>query len=456
MTVPEGGSFFRWAGRYANVGPARIELPRAGKQHRFRFEAVGGGWLSDPEQLRNVRVQLDRIQDGERQLMDVGPEAATATSKLVPGQYIAEHFGGGKRVAYLPLVIAEDSPEELEFRLPQPVTYRGRVVRGIGGEGVSGAIVIGWYSSSRNNLALLTADDWTMLRDTPSNPPADHPAMKRLREFYGVQALVRTDRDGRFEITRQPDQEFYGILAFAEGSLPFKVYVAALAPDDKHQIDVREFPLFPAAKIVVRPVFDGGNLAVSPRWQPTKEGQPDWFARFEAAAGKNWEREIEYVHWLALNEAQPVFVPADVRLQVRFETPYDEKWDSAVVLDVHLKAGEIKEFGDVQFAANLPVAVRVVDPQGKPVEGAPVRQFYPGENAWSVAHNTDREGLARFHAPRNAEGQFRVSDLPGPREVQDAENLRTRFKLGDQPPAEPVTITITEAQSRLLLGKKAE
>jgi hypothetical protein len=40
--------------------------------------------------------------------------------------------------------------------------------------------------------------------------------------------------------------------------------------------------------------------------------------------------------------------------------------------------------------------------------------------------------------------------------VQDAENLRTRFKLGDQPPAEPVTITITEAQARLLLGKKAE
>jgi hypothetical protein len=158
------------------------------------------------------------------------------------------------------------------------------------------------------------------------------------------------------------------------------------------------------------------------------------------------------VHWLTLNESQPVQVPASIRLQVRFETPYDDKWDAAVTGAIQLEPGATKEIGDLQFAATLSVAVRVVDRQGKPVEGVPVRQKYHGDNAWSVAHNTDRDGLAQFHAPRKSEGQFWVSDLPGPQELRFAENLLTRFQIGNESPPNPFTITITDAQSTLLLG----
>jgi hypothetical protein len=455
ITVPAGDdAFFPWAGRYSNLAPVRIELPRAARFHRFRFEAAGGGWVSDPRSLGQIRVQLDRLENGERVLIDLGNDVA-AGRKLIPGKYVVESFQNGKRIEYLPVTVTGESPEELTFSLPHAVTYVGSVVHGVTGKPVSSALVMGWNSTSRNNLALLTDDDWKMLGAAPSNPPADHPALIRLREFYGVQALVHTDRDGRFAITCQPDQEFYGVLAFDKDAIPFKVRVGSLKPDDKHQIDTGEYPLFPAAKIVMEPSFLEGRLSVAPRWFPSDEGQPEWFERFRKLS-RNSEREFEYVHWLTLNESQPVYVPANIRLRVEFETPYEDQWDDAVVESMQLKPGEIKDVGKVTFAANLPVSVRVVDRQGQPIEGVPVRQKYLRDNAWSVAHNTDEEGLARFYAPRNSEGQFWVSDLPGPEEARFAPNLSVKFKVEEATP-EPVAITLTDEQTQILLGRqKAE
>jgi hypothetical protein len=145
-------------------------------------------------------------------------------------------------------------------------------------------------------------------------------------------------------------------------------------------------------------------------------------------------------------------VPAGVRLTLSFQTPYDDKWDDADVAGVQLDAGATKDVGDVTFAANLPVSVRVVDPRGKPIEGVPVRQKYVRDNAWSVAHNTDQDGLAHFHAPRNSQIQFKVFDLPGPEEVRNAPNLLTKLTIADKPPADPAQITLTDAQVKLLLG----
>jgi len=454
ITVPGDDSFFPVAGRFANVQPVRIEMPRVTRFHRFRFESPAGGWIDDPEQLRQVRVQYDAQQGGERMLTDLDAKSVSGGRKLLPGKYVAECFAGGKMVEYRPLVVTANSPEELPFQLPHAVTYRGRAVHGVTGEPLAGALVIGYRSTSHNNLALLTADDWKLLREAPSNPPLDHPAVKRLNDFYGVQGLVRTDGEGRFAITRQPDQELYGLIAFNQESIPFKVRIGNLEPDRNHQVDVAEFPLFPAARLLVRPVFSGERLSVSPLWLPTDEGQPAWFPRFQAA-GKSSDREFEYVHWLKLNEQQPVFVPAGIRLRVRFETPYDDAWGPAVIEAVQLEPGATKEAGDLRFPASLPAIVRVVDARGKPVEGVPVRRMYQGENAWSLAHNTDKDGRAQFHVHPNSQGQFRVHDLPGPEEARLAKNLLADFQVGNQPPKEPFAITLTDAQIALLLGGKA-
>lgn len=454
VSVPGNDSYFPLVGRYRNTAPARLELPRATRHFRFRFESVGGGMVEDAEQLRQIHIQRDQIQEGERSLVPLDQAASAKGCKLPPGTYIAELFTNRITVHYQPLVITADSPEELIFRLPPAVTYHGRVVQGVTGEPVPDAFVMGWRSTARNNLALLTAEEWKALRELPSNLPVDDPGLKRLGEFYGVQGLVRTNADGRFSITRRADQEFYGLMAFAEDFVPFKVTVGALKPDDKQSTDTGEFPLFPAAKVQVRPVFDGQHLAVSPEWVVADKDQPNWLARFRAAE-KGSDRQFEYVHWLVLNEQQPVYVPAGLQLRLKFATPYDDKWAPTIIeKSIQLKPGEGYEGGDIRFAASLPVVVRAVNKEGKPVEGLPMRRKYTDGDSWCVAHNTDKDGQAYFHVHPNSKGQFRVSDLPGPREVGEASNLFAEFALQDMAPAESFIITVTDEQIQLLLGGK--
>jgi len=454
ITVPGDDSLMPLAGQYANTAAVQIVLPRATRMHRFRFEDVGGGWIEDPEQWSGVMVQFERMQDGERVLAGLNPAELARGRKLLPGKYVAQRFQGGQSMEFLPVVIADNSPEQLDFRLAPAVIYRGVVVSGVTGEPVAGAFVMAYSSTSRNNLALLTADDWKAFAECPAYPPEDHAVVKRLGEFYGVQGLVRTGQDGRFEIRRPSDRQYYGLIAFAQDQLPFLVRLGSLKPDAQQRVDAGQFHLFPAAKVLVRPVFEGQRLAVSPQWLPEKDGQPEWFPKFRTAFDGS-DRTIEYVHWLALNESQPIFVPADVRLRLRFDSPYDDKWTPATFAQpLRLEPGGSKDLGDVTFAASLPVDVRVVDARGTPVEGFAVRRMYQGENAWCVAHNTDQQGLAHFHAHANSQGVFRVSDLPG--EAAKAKNLSAEFKIGDQSPPNPVVITVTDEQVQLLRGAKSQ
>lgn len=449
ISVAGDDSYLPWTGRYANTTPARIVLPRATRVHRFRFESARGGWVEDAEQLRNIRVQFELVHDGERHAAPLDTAALVAGRKLLPGKYHATCFLNGESIEYQPLIVAAESPEQLDFRLAPAMTYRGQVVSGLTDQPVAGAIVFAYRSTSRNNLALLTADDWKLLRECPSNPPLDHPAVKRLGEMYGVQGLVRADREGRFEIKRTSDRQFYGLIALGEDHLPFLVRVGSLKPAGQ-QADAGKFPLFPAARVLVRPVFDGQHLAVSPHWLPENEGQPEWFGKFRPAFLGS-DRCLEYVHWLALNESQPVFVPAGVRLKLRLDSPYDDKWTPGeIAKPILLEPAATKDLGDVRFAASLPVAVRVVNAKGEPVEGFAVRRMYQGENAWCIAHNTDQQGLAHFHVHPNSQGQFRVSDLSGPKEITAAANLATEFKVSAIAPEQPFQIAVTDEQVKLL------
>jgi hypothetical protein len=451
--VPGDDSYFPLAGWYPNTALARLELRSATRLFRFRFESVDGGLIEDAELLRHIHMASDELKNGERILIPLGPTAVHGR-KLPTGTYIAELFTNKLRVDYQPVVVTAESPDELVFRLPVVLTYRGRVVHGVTGEPMAGAFLMGWNSTSRNNLALLTAEEWQALRDLPADPPLDAAPITRLRELYGVQALVRTDAEGRFEIRRRAEQEFYGLLAFAEDHVPFKVPVGALKPDEKQRIETGEFPLYPAAKVLVRPSFAGERLSVSPKWLFEGEGQPEWFERFHKAS-EDYRRELEYVHWLTLNEVQPVFVPANVRLKLRLECPYDDKWAPAQIKEpLQLKSGETHDAGDLTFAEGMKCSVRVVDKDGKPVEGMPVRRMYVGTNAWSIAHNTDRDGLAHFYVHPNSRGHFRASDLFQGREFGKSRNLLVEFAVDDKPPAEPPTIMVTDMQIQAVRGER--
>lgn len=458
VTGPEGDdSFFPVAGRYANTEPVRIELVRPTRRYRLGFLASGGGLVTDPAELRQTFVTYDYDdRPGEGVSVTLDALSVSKGRKLLPGKYSAVRYANGKVIHYRPLILGDDPRALRYFQLAAYRTYSGRVVHGVTGAPLAGALVMATNGILHNNLALLTPDDWKKLHELPAAPDPELPAMKRLEEFYRVPALVRTDRDGRFELARETDQEFYSLLAFDEDFVPFHVRLGLLPAGDSERIDAGEFLLFPAAKVLVQPVFqptEGRHLSVSPLWMPTATDQPEWIDSFQTILKKS-DRGFEYVHWLKLNEMQPIFVPADVRLQMRFECPYNDEWAPATIeAALELKQGAVRQLGKIHFIGSLPAVVRVVDARGNPVEGAPVRRMHNGARAWSVAHNTDKDGLAHFFIHPGTTGKFKVHEFAWTRSREIPANLVTDFAVGYEAPTKPHEIVLTDEQLRMLRGE---
>ena len=451
ITKPDDDSYFPVTGMFSNTEPVRIEIPKPTRLHRFRFEAAKENWLEQPEHWMNLTVQ--RV-DANRQSVRLDPRSLFRGRRVLEGTYIATFYNNGGAIRFEPLKINQDSPDDLIFRLPKAITYYGRVVHGMTGAAVPNAIVIGWNGTVRNNLALLSEDDWKLLDKTPSNPPLDHPAIKLLNKFYGIQGLVRADRDGRFEFVKQPDRDCYGLMAFDQNSVPFMVRIGSLKPDANQRIDVLDFPLYPAAKVIVCPIFGGDRLPILPCWLPTKDDQPDWFSQFQAIK-PGLDRDFEYVHWLTINERQPIHVPAGLQMRMRFESPYNDEWSPALIdKPFRLEAGTVTDLGELHFAASLPVEVQVMNSAGQPIEGFAVRRKHDSDGAWCVAHNTDERGKAFFHVHPNSTGEFRVTDLQGAKEITQAENLSAKFTISEKPPNRPFRITLTEEQIAVLKKQK--
>lgn len=454
IDVPTSDAYFPAAGRFSNASPQRIELVRPTLRRRVQWEAPGGGRLEKPAELRNLSVRLQRMDGDRPRIIPLDARSLAAGRSIVAGTYVATYHVDGRAVEYEPLEVRADGPEELLFRLPSTTVFHGRLVRGTDDSPLPGGLVLGFDSTARQNLALLTAEEWSLLREAPAVPPLDHPAVKLLRRHYGVQGLVRAGDDGRFEIVQPPDRPFYGLVAFGEERVPFRVLPREKPKEAGGRVDVGDVPLFPAARVRIKPSSRGARLSVSPEWLVSDDDQPAWFDRWKAVQRRG-SYEFEYVHWLELDAAQELYVPADLRLRLRFELPYhDER--AAVTIDepIQLASGRSKDLGEIDFPDALPVVVQVVDATGKPLEGAPVRRLVAGTQTWSVAHNTDRQGAVRFFVPPDSSGRFRILDLKGPFDSPQDVNLTVEFQVGREAPTKPLRIEVTDEQrTRIKAGR---
>ncbi len=449
---PSNVDLFPYGGMHTNTNAVTVTLPRAERFHRFVFEGPHGDVVQQSDAIEHVKITYSPGKDTGQ--IPLGRSYVRDGGKLLPGVYQARNHK--QNIDYLPIQVGPNSPTQLVFRCPPTVTFHGTVVHGVTGQPMAGAFVMGWSSIARNNLARLTTDDWKRLHGLPIDPEIDAPALQRIRQMYGLEAIVRTDRQGRYELIQQPGGKFFGLMAFDQHYLPYKNRCHHIDVDRDHRAAVADLPLFPAAKLLVNPISRDTKLAVSPEWIIQYEGQPDWFSRFQAASGGQ-ERGFEYVHWLELNRQQPIYVPSDLHLNIRFKTPYADQWSAEEIsTPIYLSQGHVLTIGDVRFNAALRVAVRVQDSSGSPVEGAPVRRIYDNQatpGPWSVAHNTDAEGLAYFHLRQRSQGRFRVTDIPG--RSAKAGHLVVSFEIGQSVASDAIyTITLTDRQIELLFGRQ--
>ncbi|MCA9174953.1 MAG: hypothetical protein KDB14_10775 [Planctomycetales bacterium] len=443
---------FPLQGSYRNGQLNEIQLPAARERHTFRFELREGQPLT-AAQLTNISVTF--LGNGDTRAALSSSDLLNGR-RLAYGKYVAQYYDNGKRIEFVPLQVNAESDEVLTFKRQAPLTFFGQVVDGATGEPAPRAFVFTWSSTSYNNLAALSEEDWRLLEQVESQAKPEGEVMTMLRRHYGVLSLVRADEQGRFEIV-DPDRNAYGVMAVSRDTLPIarRVYSIEVKAD---RGDVGQLPLFPAAYAEVELKHDTkrGNLSASAEWRFEEGEQPAWLDEMRTLMDKP-SHEICYVHWLKLNERAPVYVPAGAHLKLRFRSPYHDEWTPAVSEAVQLPQGQSRTLKPLEFEPSVTVIAKVVGPDGQPIEGVPLRRKHAMDGGWSVAHNTDANGEAKFYIHRKQPGHVAVKDLHQPqlssrngdapaRKPLDDPNLQAAFPASEQDLTEPLEIKLNAKQ----------
>jgi hypothetical protein len=288
---------------------------------------------------------------------------------------------------FKPLEVDSNSPTKLVFELPDPVFYYGRVMDGITGKPLPNFFVAGSLTTNNDkNLACLSDEQWLAINRL-SNPIDLHdPALDPIRELYSLFTCQKTDAQGKFLCSALPAENVRLWVISGENYLPV---MRLTLPNVTQNTDFGDFYMFPAAKMKLHVVVPEKNIAVKAKWVFEKDQSPLW-------AEKTYSAERRY---LRTNEPETIFVPANAPFRLKLEISYADQWAPLEVDEVfNAKHGETIDAGKLLLQPAIPIFIKVVDPQGQPVEGVPLRL------PQTVAHITDIEGRAKFYVPENSSG----------------------------------------------------
>jgi hypothetical protein len=400
VEAPKGLGLLPYVKAVENDRYAAIMLERGGRFRSFAFEDANG-LITDPRKLQYIGVTVHRPDQSR---LSIGYDDFKNGGVFPPGQYRAK-MRGIADYEFEPLNVNESSPEELVFKLPNSILYYGRIVHGVTGEPMPGAFVMGTFGKGQGNLSMITPEQWLALHALPVEPSLADPAIKPLREIYGVKKLVRADERGRFQLSFRPG-ETYGFVAFEENYLGLMRRTHALVTDENGYAEVPPIKLFPAATILVE-VLTQERVSIWPRWIIDEEDNSVWVPEFLATDDRR-ESMFTYDSFLEADKLQSFHVPAGLNLRIKLDAPYDSRWCPIEIPRVfNLPQGHVVDLASHTFHPALAVSVYVADMRGEPVEGAPVR-LTRSANSWGLPHNTDESGVARFNVIPHSEGKFGV------------------------------------------------
>lgn len=202
-------------------------------------------------------------------------------------------------------------------------------------------------------------------------------------------------------------REFVEFTAFDENFLGFKHRCHIVRSDETWGVKLPVIKLFPAATVVFEPCAEE-RISIWPRWIIDEKNNPSKVHEFLAADDRR-DNMFTYDRLLRPNEVRSIHIPAGLNVRVKLDAPYDEKWCPVEIPQLfNLEQGQVVDPGSYTFKPALVVSVEVINSQGQTVEGIPVRRL-KDDRIWSVAHNTDESGIARFYVVPNTEGRFGVS-----------------------------------------------
>lgn len=394
------------------------------------------GPVTDPEKLKQVTLSIRTpMADGRAREKGFAPGGWMETNELPLGIYRATAEWDGKIYEFEPIEVTAQSPETLVFT-PRQITgasrpYYGRVVHGITGRPIAGALVM---QRPLPGVLGTTEQEQELTAKFMSLGPEIAPdgEISALLESYPALGLTRTDASGRFE-TAMPTTPsafpYRSLIAMqkdflgAEQRLSFPLSgrdengqrrLWELEPDATGKVQVPDMRLFPAGCVIVEvnvPARDGRIMGREVRFRyTTTAGDPTpWLKDLWATPVGNQGGTVFCRDRLPTDESQIVYVPADVTLTLTFAVlSGDEQLSPIMIRNVRLRQGQVLDLGRMEFSTGIQIAVRVVDSKGKPVEGIAVKSHTEESGYGRPGATTDGQGLARIAVPPHSRGRFYV------------------------------------------------
>lgn len=453
-----------------NTKPAEITLTRTRRPRRLRFESLDGGFVSKEDELAGITLRHQPFKPAASDLwVEMDRRVIFESGPVHSGRYWASfETKDGNRISWQNLTVRDDSLDELTFKLPPPLVFRGRVIDPVTGKPLAGVFVGGYSGSTQKTMAAITDEEWEDAEKLAAEPRITEEALKPFLEVNNFRQIVRTAKDGSFELKQPQDFRFYGVAAFARNRLPIRDRVFPESAGTK----IPDLPLFPAAKIQVRPVppsaaeiqlgtgsFGGGPPnAVTLFWSFPKADQPPWADAFRRLIKERIHCTVGRTYQsIPVNKTSERLVPAELPVQLSFNAGDDARWLPRSPKLVKLSQGESKDLVPVTFEPALPIQVQVVDPNGMPVAAVSVRRLLNRgeEKVWSIGKETNANGLARFFVAKNSRAAFQASpDIFAPGNSGKYFAVRADFQTKDFPPRKPVEIKLSDKQIRMLFNRK--
>ena len=395
--------------------------------HCFLFEDETGP-VTDPNKLKKIRLDIKRSNTtrsfGYDQWKDGG---------IFPlGTYRAV-ITEPKTLIFETVEVTDDTPELLLFKPRTSIVHFGQVIHGITDRPMAGVFVFAGHMLNED-FSVITPEQWHSLHSLPANPSLNDPNLEPLLKISTVKKIIRTDRNGSFEVSLPPGSEQQDIVAFEENYLG----IEHRRPTSWTQVESVEnltMKLFPASTVIVEPniPIEVKRDSILFRFHCDPNDNPPWLKSFWSCYA---EREISVIckDRLQLRELHSVHVPAGLKMNIVLHLTQDKRWCPIIFPDVRLEQGQTLNLGQKDFQPTLRVSVKVIDSKGDPVEGVSVRGPIMG---WRPI--TDSQGLATLYVTPHSSGRFIVQYVDiskrtsymedTPYEVRGEEDLDRLFTL---------------------------
>jgi len=417
------------------------------------------GPVTEPQMLGPIRITVKK-PDGSTWSPPTYDYWLNLIRRFVPGRYYAEVDWNGKRYVFEPVDLSKERPQVVTFK-PQriiqetDIVFRGQVIHGLTGQPIAGAIVLA--PPYRHIVHQLDPDAEELLDVVPVHPEVcmDVAKLVLLKDICDAAGLkiVQTDQNGQYQITlaAQSISASAELVAMKKDFLGAQQQLSFLARDSQAQADparrlefepdqsdcvpVPPMKLFPAATIIIEPNVPAATGptkdSVRLNWFSFPGEKPEWFDAMGdyTYPKKNQGASLFYKVHLWPNRANRIYVAAGLEMTIEIRLLGQHQWGPIIIPGVKLQQAQTVDLGKWEFGATIKVAVKVVDQQGKPLEGVSVRQTKNGLY-WGQQAITNHQGVGIFCVPLYSEGDFVVGcfgeSLPRPL------TERTRYQVGGQ------------------------